>query len=265
MAISLKSLRRSGDVKPPFIALHAVHGIGKTTLAASMPAPVFLQTEDGLGLIQADTFGLLTSFDDVMQALTALYDEPHQFRTVVLDSLDWLEPLVWAETCRVQTPQWRDIEQPGFGKGYLAACNTWRIMFDALNTLRDEKGMAVMLISHTATARFDSPEVEAYDRYQPKLQKTASALLQERADCVWFLNYRVSIIRDDKKDSNSRARGAGGGQRVLYTTERPSHLAKNRYRMPESIILPDDPAGMWPAIAKHVPYYNGAAPAAGTE
>jgi hypothetical protein len=69
------------------------------------------------------------------------------------------------------------------------------------------------------------------------------------------MNYRVSVVKDDKKDPSSRARGVGGGQRVLYTTERPSHLAKNRYRMPESISLPDDPEQMWPTIAQHIPYF----------
>ncbi len=253
MAISLASLRRSGETQPPRIMLHAVHGIGKTSLAAGMPAPVFLQTEDGLGMIDAQTFGLLRSFTEVMEALGSLYNEPHDFKTVVLDSVDWLEPLVWAETCRANN--WANIEQPGYGKGYAAAVDTWRMVLEGFNALRDERGMAIMLIAHTAPVRFDSPESEAYDRYQPKLQKAASALLQEHVDCVWFLNYRVSILKDNKKDPASRSRGVGGGQRVLYTTERPSHLAKNRYRMPDAITLPDDPDAMWNSVAPSIPFF----------
>lgn len=254
MAISLSSLRRSGSAQPPRIMLHAVHGIGKTSLAAGMPNPVFLQTEDGLGMIDAQTFGLLRSFNEVMEALGSLYSETHDFKTVVLDSVDWLEPLIWAETCRANN--WSSIEQPGYGKGFAAAIDTWRVVLEGFNALRDERGMAIMLIAHTAPVRFDSPEVEAYDRYQPKLQKAASALLQEHVDCVWFLNYRVSILKDNKKDPNSRARAVGGGQRVLYTTERPSHLAKNRFRMPDSIPLPDDPDAMWGAVAPSLPFFT---------
>jgi hypothetical protein len=253
MAISLSSLRRSGESRPPRILTHAVHGIGKTSLAAGMPSPVFLQTEDGLGMIDAPTFGMLRTYEQVLEAIGALYSEPHEFQTVVVDSVDWLEPIVWAETCRANN--WPNIEHPGYGKGYAAALDTWRVILDGFNTLRDERGMAIMLIAHTAPVRFDSPESEAYDRYQPKLQKGASALLQEHVDCVWFLNYRVSILKENKKDLASRARGVGGGGRVLYTTERPSHLAKNRYRMPDSIPLPDDPDAMWPQVAASIPFY----------
>ncbi|QYU70332.1 RNA polymerase factor sigma-54 [Leptolyngbya sp. 15MV] len=36
---------------------------------------------------------LLRSYADVQDALDTLYEQPHDFQTVVLDSLDWLEPL----------------------------------------------------------------------------------------------------------------------------------------------------------------------------
>ena len=253
MAISMASLRRSTEVKAPRIMLHAVHGIGKTSLGAGMRKPVILQTEDGLGMIDMPTFGLLKSYSEVMETIASLYSKDHDFETLVLDSLDWLEPMVWVETCRQNN--WKDIEQPGYGKGYGAALDTWRGILDGLNALRDERKMTITMIAHTEPKRFESPEVEAYDRYAPKLQKAASALVQEHVDCVWFMNYRVSVVKDDKKDPSSRARGVGGGQRVLYTTERPSHLAKNRYRMPETISLPDDPEQMWPTIAQHIPYF----------
>jgi biotin transporter BioY len=82
MAISLLSLRHSGDPKPPRILIHGVAGVGKTGTAASAPNPVFLQTEDGLGHLKVPTFGLLRSFDHVMEALGALYTESNTFETV---------------------------------------------------------------------------------------------------------------------------------------------------------------------------------------
>lgn len=254
MAISMASLRRGNEPKPPRILLYGTHGQGKTSLGAGAPNPVFLQTEDGLGLLDAPTFGLLRSYEEVMDALRALYIEDHDRQTVVLDSLDWLEPMLWAETCAQNG--WKDIEAPGYGKGYAASLDVWRSILDGLTALRDTKAMTVIMLAHSEPKRFESPEVEAYDRYGPKLQKGASALVQEHVDCVWFLNQRVSIVRDDKKDSSSRARGVGGGQRVLSTAERPAYLAKNRYSMPDQITMPDDPAAMWAAASKHIPYFN---------
>ncbi|MCA4918989.1 MAG: AAA family ATPase [Roseomonas sp.] len=69
MAISLASLRRGGDTRPPRFLICGVAGVGKTKLAADAPNPIFLQTEDGLGRIDAATFGLLRNFDAVMEAL----------------------------------------------------------------------------------------------------------------------------------------------------------------------------------------------------
>jgi hypothetical protein len=146
MAISLASLRRGGDTRPPRFLIYGVAGVGKTKLAADAPSPIFLQTEDGLGRIDAATFGLLRNFDAVMEALGSLYSEAHEFQTLVIDSLDWLEPLIWQHTA--QQHNQRDIEAFGYGKGYQAALDTWRTFLDAVNTLRDECGMGVLLIAH---------------------------------------------------------------------------------------------------------------------
>ena len=91
MAISLSSLKRSSDRKPPRIMCYGTAGIGKTTLGMSAPAPVFLQTEESE--VDCPTFGLLRTYAEIMDAVGALYNEPHDFQTVVLDSVDWLEPL----------------------------------------------------------------------------------------------------------------------------------------------------------------------------
>ena len=235
MAISLASLRRGGDTRPPRFLIYGVAGVGKTKLAADAPSPIFLQTEDGLGRIDAATFGLLRNFDAVMEALGSLYSEAHEFQTLVIDSLDWLEPLIWQHTA--QQHNQRDIEAFGYGKGYQAALDTWRTFLDAVNTLRDECGMGVLLIAHAEIRRFDSPETEPYDRYQPKLHKSASALVQEHVDAVLFANYRVSTLKSDVGFNKKVTRALGSGARVMHTEERPAFLAKNRYGLPDTLPL----------------------------
>jgi hypothetical protein len=255
MAISMASLRRGGENKPPRCVLYGPHGVGKTSIAACAPNPVFLQTEDGLAEIDVPTFGMLRSFDNVMEAIGTLYTDAHDFQTVVLDTIDWLEPLVWAEASRRNS--WESIEAAGYGKGYLAAVDVWREVIDGTNALRDDKGMMVILLAHADIKRFESPEVDPYDRYQPKLHSRASALVQENVDCVFFNQRMVSTVKIDPKDKTSnRVRGVGGGQRAIYTEERPAFLAKNRYRMPPMVILPDDPGKAWDALAVHLPYFN---------
>ena len=92
MAINLESLRKN-VVKPARIIIHSDPGLGKTTFGACAPAPVFIQTVYGLGNLDATAFPLARSFGDVMEAVATLYTEKHDFKTLVVDSLDWLEPL----------------------------------------------------------------------------------------------------------------------------------------------------------------------------
>ena len=235
--------------RPPIMLFYGVPGIGKTTLAASAPSPIFLQTEDGLGRIEAPTFGLLRSFDEIMQAIGELYSEPHDFKTVVLDSCDHAEPLLWAQACRDNG--WKSIEDAPYGKGYVAALDHWRALLDGFRALRDERQMTVILLAHYSIQRFASPEVEAYDRYVPKMHKLAEPLVRESVEDVLFANYRVSTVKTEAGGfKKSQTRGVGGGERLLYTEERPAFIAKNRNAMPPSIPME------WEAVAEHIPFFN---------
>ena len=235
MAISLASLMRSTALAPPRVLMHGVAGIGKTTFASASDKPVFILTEDGLGTLGVPHFPLARSFDAVMEALAALYSEAHDFKTVVIDSLDWLEPLVWARACK--NNGWASIEDAGYGKGYVAALDLWRQYLDGLNALRDERGLTIIQIAHTDIKRFDSPEHEPYDRYVIKLHARASALLQEHSDVVLFANYRISTVKSDIGFNKKVTRALGSGERLLFTAERPAFIAKNRYGLPDTLPM----------------------------
>lgn len=251
MAISLASLNRLSSPKPPRIIIYGPHGIGKNTFLASAPKPVLINIEDGHPSGCAiDSFPKAATFADVMDAMSALYSEDHDFETLGVDSLDWLEPLVWAETIRRNneanpSKQWNSIEDAGYGKGYVATLDVWRDYLDAINALRDDKGMAIIQTAHSEVKRFDSPETEPFDRYQIKLDKRASALLQEHADMVLFANFKTSVTKTDV-GMKKVARGIGAGTRALYTEERPAFLAKNRHNLPPELPL------SWDALSASV-------------
>jgi hypothetical protein len=235
MAISLASLKTSTHLTPPAIIVHGVAGVGKTTFAAASDSPVAVCTEDGLGTLKLPHFPLARSFEEVVEALAALHSEPHEHRTLVVDSLDWLEPLIWQHACKINN--WSSIEEPGYGKGYIAALDLWRQYLDWINALREDRRMMVVQLAHTDIKRFDSPEHEPYDRYVIKLHARAAALLQEHADIVLFANYRISTVKSDVGFNKKVTRALGSGERVLYTAERPAFLAKNRYGLPDTLPL----------------------------
>jgi hypothetical protein len=241
MAFDLKSIRKNDAMAAPRIMVYGVEGIGKSTFCAGAPNPIYILTEDGLGSLKVNHFPLATSFADVMDAIASLYKDNHAFETVVIDSLDWLEAIIQREI-----EQKYDAKDLAYGKGSLIAAERWREILDGLNALRNDKGMAVILIAHTTIKRFDSPEVEPYDRYQPKLQERSNAVVREWSDAVLFANYRTIVKKDDVGFNQTSNRGISTGERLLFTSERPAYMAKNRYNMPESIPL------SWDAFAEAI-------------
>ena len=235
MSISLSSIKKTGEVAPPRVIVYGVHGIGKSTFASKAPSPVFIQTENGLSGIKADAFPLAKSFNDVVESLRTLYKEEHDFKTLVLDSLDWTEHLVWEHAAKSHGKE--NIEDFGYGKGYVIALDYWRQLIDGFNALRDKKGMSIVITAHCEVKRFDAPDSEPFDRYQPKMHKASSAMFQEWCDVLGFANYKVHTKESDVGFNQKRTRAIGTGERLFHTAERPAYLAKSRYAIPETMPL----------------------------
>jgi hypothetical protein len=167
----LQQIQHGRTYMPPRMLVYGTEGIGKSTLAANTPKPIFVQTEDGLGEIECDKFPLARSFDDVMAALTELSTEDHDYETVVIDSLDWLERLIWDVLCAQYRVSSIEKVDGGYGKGYIHSLGPWRKIVSQLSDLHRQRRMMVVLIAHAKIERFEDPESPAYDRYSPRLHK----------------------------------------------------------------------------------------------
>ncbi len=224
----LKDLvKKTIDRKPPRIVLHGIHGIGKSSWAAGAPAPIFIPTEDGLVNIEVDHFPVAPTLDDFFGHMNALLSEENEYKTVVIDTVDWLEKLIWRKVCEDNNV--KNIEACGYGRGYVFAMQHWDRFFTGLNMLRD-KGMAVVLLAHNEIKTFNPPDGEGYDRYQIKLHKHAAAKLEEWADMVLFANFKIYVDADSNKVVNS-------SERVIHTTNRPAWRAKTRFTLPDELPL----------------------------
>ena len=231
----LETIQTGKDPKPRRVLLYGLAGIGKTTWGSMAEKPIFIQTEDGTGDVGADRFPMATSFDDVMQQLATLYTAEHDYKTVVIDSLDHLERLIFADVCQKRGVD--SIEDIGYAKGYVFALAQWRRVLEGLDALRNDRGMEVILIAHATIEKFADPENEAYDRYAPKLHKHASPLVQEWCDEVLFATHKVHTTKTDEGFNKTRTRGVGASERVVRTTYRPAHVAKNRLNLPDELPL----------------------------
>jgi len=245
--ISLKDISRA-SIKPPRMIIYGEAGIGKTTFAVSAPAPIVIQTEDGLGVLDAPRFPIATSFEDVLESLQSLAEEDHTFKTVVVDSLDWLEPLIWAATCKRLGVS--SIEAPGYGRGYVETCTEWRKFFAYVTALRDEKDMLIIMTAHSVIQHVEDPIHPAYDMHALKLHKRASAIAEEYSDIIGFASLKTLLKTEEAGFGEKRNRAISTGERVINVGANPAYVSKNRYSMPETLPL------VWSEFEQHIPGTN---------
>jgi len=218
--------------RPPRLLIYGTEGIGKSTLAAQAPGPIFIPTEDGLDQIACDSFPLAQSFDDVLSHLAALATEDHSYQTAVIDSADWLERLIFDHVCKQYGAKSIEKVDGGYGKGYVHALTQWRQVIDALRYLRERKGMLVIVLAHAKIEKFADPESTAFDRFSPRLNKNATAILCEWCDAILLATREHGAAKGEKS----------GGERILRCVGTPACVAKNRYGLPETLPL------SWPAL-----------------
>lgn len=216
--------------KPPRLVVHGIHGVGKSFFASKAPKPIFMPTEDGLTQIVVDQFPLATSLDDIWSNMKMIIDEEHDYKTFVVDTLDWLEKLIFKQVCLdndVETP-----ENIGYGKAYIFAMRHWERFLKGLDKIRD-KGIAIVLLAHNEIKTFNPPDAESYDRYQIKLHRHSATMIEEWADAVLFANFKVYVAKDEK----NKNKVTGSGERVLFSAPKPAWRAKTRYDIPDELPL----------------------------
>lgn len=238
MSDLMSSVRRGVSAAPLRIVLYGVEGIGKTTFAAGAPSPVFLGSEDGFGTLDVPRLPPPESWAALLEWVSKLTQEKHTFRTLVLDTLDWLEPLCWAHVCEKHQGNTIEDVAGGYGKGYLFAVDEWRWLLRSLDRLRQVRGMHVVCLAHAEVKTFTNPEGTNFDRYQLRMHQKSAAVVKEWCDVLLFANHEVVVKTQQRGDRALLGKGkAQDGGRMLFTERRPAYDAKNRYSLPAKLPL----------------------------
>ena len=249
--LSLARVSKGKIPHPLWIHVYGQEGVGKTSFGAASPDPLFIDVEQGSLNYDATRFLFdeertrPNDFEDFMEALRTVEREGFPaYRTLVIDTLDAVEALVWEFICRRDSKQ--NIAAYGYMKGEkIVALDEWRRIVAALERVR-AKGMNVITLSHAISKRRDDPEGEGWDRYILKLDPTAGGLIKERADAVLFARRDITRVVKDGK-----TRGISTDARLLCTAWDPKWDAKNRHDLPETLAL--DWGELVAAIAAHKP------------
>lgn len=232
MTFDLSSVSKSTRMRAPRIVLLGGEKIGKSTFASQSDNPIFIPVkgEEGIDSIPVAQFPTCQSFADYKQCLYSLYSEAHDYQTVVTDSASTLEALIWKDVCAQYHVNSIEKADGGFQHGYIEALNYWRMLTEAMDSLRNERNMTTILIGHVKVKRFDSPEGHSYDQWQFDINDKAANLLYRWADVILFCNTKIAVTTEDVGFKKEKGKGVdiGRGQRFLYTQKSPAYPAGGR-------------------------------------
>jgi hypothetical protein len=223
------AVRRGKITRPQKAVVYGPEGVGKSTLAGRFPEPVFLDTEGGTDHLDVVRLDSASTWEEISAAVAQLASTQHDFRTLVIDTADWLEKRLIEHLCRKANKD--SIEDFGYGKGWVILAEEFARFLNSLDALL-ARGMHVVFLAHATVRKFEAPDqAGSYDRFELKLSKQVAPLLKEWADVVLFGNYVTKVAEKD----NGKMRGVGGKERVLFATHTAAYDAKNRHGLPDKL------------------------------
>ncbi len=238
MSSFLSKIKKGTVDLPSRVVFAGPEGIGKSTFGANAPAPLFIAAEDGLtGLEHVDRFTpdtfkeLLDILNEILAAASV------EFKTLVIDTTDWLERLIHKFVC--DRDDKKNIEEYGYGKGFTTIATVeLNAMLVILDGIRAKHKVGILLLSHVKIETFTPPGADPFNRYEMKGNKHFTGILREWPDACLFATYETfTTKRDETKKLSEQNKKTIGGERIIHTQWAPGWDAKNRYNLPDPIPL----------------------------
>jgi hypothetical protein len=218
----LKNVIRKPAGNAPKGIIYGAPGIGKTTFGASAKSSIILDCENGAGAVRCCRTPYLETWADIMGILKELATTEHEYKVVVIDSLDWVIRRIEEDVSGVSAATITGTlnrSHGGYGNGKQVMKNhITKLLLPVLDRLI-QKNIAVVLTAHAKRTDVTDEDGVTTTKNAPDIMDDYLNIIVEWSDFVLF------------------ARRNEDGQRVLATAETQRTLAKNRYNMPPEIKM----------------------------
>lgn len=234
------TIKKTGLSKefPAKVVLYGVPKIGKSRFCSNAEKPFFIDVEGGLSYVGKEiaTTGTLKSLAEVIDWLQHLLKpstDTSDIKTIVVDSIDWIEKLAQDKLVKaynaanITDPRVKDF---GYSNGReMASSESWRVVA-LLDEIYKTKGIKAILISHSNIKNVELPGKENYSKHMLKLYKSLASKINEWADLILFADYDFHVV-DGKTSEPKPMLFAGGdasfegGGRMLLKKKIPLDFA----------------------------------------
>jgi hypothetical protein len=193
--------------------------IGKSTFCSHIPGALFLSTEPGLNGLEVFSVPV-SSWAEFVRAMTEIEAGDHDFRTLVIDTVDNLYGLCERVVCDelgISSPD--DLD---YGKGWKKVNSRFSMVLSKMATMQIRKTggtYGLVLVSHSVV-RTIKGRTGNIDRTVPSIPKSTGMIVEAMADLVLYL---------DTADDGTNAR-------YIRTKPTAAYMAGDRTGLlPESI------------------------------
>jgi hypothetical protein len=212
-------------------------GVGKTSLAALFPKPVFIRVEDGMKSITGNmpsAFPIAQTSDDVLEQLIMLGSEEHDFKTVIIDTVTKLNILIENEIVAGDHAKSINTALGGYGAGISAAAERHRTIKLYCDKLVEFKRMNVVFIAHAETESVDLPDKDPYMRYTIRMNKRSVSHYSDDVDLVAYIKLQTLTMSSKGSD---KQKATTDGTRIITCYPTPNHISKNRYGIKSDLVF----------------------------
>lgn len=251
----LDRVTTQAPAQPSRVYLYAQEKWGKTSFAAHAPKPIFLMTAGETGLLDLINYGQIAPvphfpddfkwWPDLLAAVRAVADEPHDYSTLVIDTANGAERLLadWVLREEFDGQMGGKNGYGSYGKGDLACIRHWGEFLRELDRVRGKRRMSIVLLAHSKIKSVNNPEGEDYDQLRPEGIDKLWPLTHKWASVIAAGTYRVAV-KDDKAQ--------GGRERVIRLQGNAAVVAGNRYGLPETVNAGGTPAAAFATFAREL-------------
>jgi len=242
MAFDPRSIRKGIEAAPRKVVIHGNPKIGKSSLAAAAPDALLIPTEDRVKHIDCAKTDVVTRFEEIMEIFEYLI-QGTPYRTVIIDTLDWMEPMLHDYICRKKG--FKSLHDPkdnevNYYKGLMVhAVEGWKMFLQNCDMLREQANMNIILVAHSAVEKVSPPDSETYGRYTLKIDKYAVSVVEEWADVIAFYNHEVVVSKSDNKKIG-KALNVDGNRILNLQSTSPAWLSGNSFGLPDCIVTIED-------------------------